>query len=188
MAGHTKSAHGLVQDFGIIVLSVLVAIILARTGILIQILAATEGLELFGSFVAGIFFTSIFTTAPAIATLGELARVNPLFQVAAVGALGALIGDLLIYRFVKDHVAEHLMEILSVRGGLKRLQTLLRRNSFRWMAFLLGGLIIASPLPDELGISLIGFSRMSTKRFVVLSLVFNFVGIVLIGLAARALS
>ncbi|OGG47302.1 hypothetical protein A2671_00140 [Candidatus Kaiserbacteria bacterium RIFCSPHIGHO2_01_FULL_49_13] len=182
-----KPYNGLLSDLGIIALSIFIAIILARTDALITLFTATHGLELVGSFIAGLFFTSIFTTAPAIATLGELAQLNSVFLVALFGAAGALIGDFIIYQFVKDRVAEHLMELLKTEGVLRRTRTLLKRSSFRWIAFLLGGLVIASPLPDELGISLIGFSKMSVFRFAVLSYLFNFLGILLIGLAAQAL-
>ena len=57
---------------------------------------------------------------------------------------------------------------------------------FRWLTFLVGGLIIASPLPDELGISILGFSKMKVSWFIAISLVFNFIGILLIGVVARA--
>ena len=51
----------------------------------------------------------------------------------------------------------------------------------------MGGLIIASPFPDELGIGLLGFSKMRTRWFVLLSFTFNFIGIFLIGLVAKTL-
>ena len=54
--------HLLLQDAAIIFISVLVAVILAKTGILKNILTSTKELELLGGFLAGMFFTSIFTT------------------------------------------------------------------------------------------------------------------------------
>ena len=51
-----------------------------------------------------------------------------------------------------------------------------------------GGLILASPLPDELGVAVLGFSKMRLKYFALLSFVFNFLGIAVIGLVARALA
>jgi hypothetical protein len=49
---------------------------------------------------------------------------------------------------------------------------------FRWIAFVLGAVIIASPLPDELGIAILGFARLGSNLFVPLSFVSNFLGLV----------
>ena len=177
----------LIQDIAVIVVSVIFAIILVKTGVLIKILTSARELELLGSFVAGMFFTSVFTTAPAIVTLGEIAQVHSILSVAILGALGAVIGDLIIFRFFRDRFSEHLMELLKHQSVGKRVGALFRLKSFRWLTFFVGGLIIASPLPDELGISLVGFSKMKTLAFIPLSFTFNFFGIILIGLVAKIL-
>ncbi|MBP9710908.1 MAG: hypothetical protein KBD50_01450 [Candidatus Pacebacteria bacterium] len=177
---------GFLKDLGLLALSILIAIILVRTDALVSILTRTEELEFWGSFVAGLFFTSIFTTAPAIVTLGEIAQVYPIFLTALAGAAGAVVGDLIIFRFVKDRFSDHLMEVFGAQGGRKRLKHLLKIRSFRWLTFLLGGLIIASPLPDELGVALLGFSKMKVSGFIFISFIFNFIGILIIGIAARS--
>ena len=177
----------LIQDIGIIFLSILVAVILLETEFLTNILTSTKELELVGSFIAGMFFTSVFTTAPAIATLGEIARANSIILTALFGGMGAVVGDLIIFRFVRDKLSEHLMELIKHEGAGKRVRALFRLRSFRWFTALVGGLIIASPLPDELGISLLGCEKMKTSWFIPLSFIFNFLGIFLIGLIAKAI-
>jgi hypothetical protein len=181
------SGFGLMKDALIIVASIFFAVILVRTHVLANILLQTKEMEYFGSFVAGLFFTSVFTTAPAIVTLGQIAEANNIWMTALFGAFGALIGDLLIFRFVRDELTEHLLAAMKHSPGLKRFKTLMRGKHFRWFTIALGGIIIASPLPDELGISLIGLSKSSTKYFIPMSLIFNFIGILLIGLAAKAI-
>ena len=181
-----KSNSGFIKDIAIIALSILVALMLVRSDALVQLLTATVELEFVGSFIAGLFFTSVFTTAPAIVTLGEIAQESSIFLTAVAGSIGAVLGDLIIFRVVKDRFADHVMELIRTQGGKKRIKTLFRRGSFRWLTFLLGGMIIASPLPDELGVSLLGLSKMRVGGFVALSFIFNFIGIVMIGLAARS--
>ncbi len=176
----------LAQDLWIIAFSILVAVLLVQTNIVGSVLTSTQGLKIAGSFVAGLFFTSVFTTAPAIVTLGEIARVNSIWEVALFGAIGAVVGDLVIFRFVKDWLSEHLVNVIKERGGGRRLKAFLKKRSYRWLTFLVGGLIIASPFPDELGISLLGFSKTRTSYFIPLSFTFNFIGILLIGLVAKA--
>lgn len=177
----------LLHDLLIIAVSIGIAVVLVRTETLAKILISAQGPEFLGSFIAGLFFTSIFTTAPAIVTLGEIARANTIVPVALFGALGALVGDLIIFRFIRDRFAEHVMALLRHRHIGKRVGALFRLKLFRRLSFFVGGLIIASPLPDELGIGLFGFSHMKMSWFIPLSFFFNFIGIVLIGLVARAL-
>jgi hypothetical protein len=57
----------------------------------------------------------------------------------------------------------------------------------RYLLPLLGGLAIASPLPDEIGVPLLGLARISTPRFLTIVYGLHFAGIYAIGLAARAL-
>ena len=44
----------------------------------------------------------------------------------------------------------------------------------------IGAIIIASPLPDELGVSLMGMSQMKASRFILLSYILNSIGIFLV--------
>ena len=152
-----------------------------------QALEATGDGILFASFIAGMFFTSVVTTAPAIAVLGELALEGNLLLVALAGGAGAVIGDYIIFAFVRDRVGDDIAYLLA-RTGTPRFFKLFHRRTFRWMLPFIGGLIIASPLPDELGLALLGIAKMRTSRFVLLSFTFNATGILLIGLAARSLS
>ena len=182
---HKRSNGFLLEDIAIIFLSIVLAVILVKTDALTKILTSSEELEIIGSFIAGFFFTSVLTTAPAIVTLGEIAQVNSVVSTAFFGAIGAMLGDLVIFRFIKDRLSDHLAEIVRHEGGGKRLKALFRIKLFRWLTFLAGGLILASPLPDELGISLLGLAHMKTSWFMPLSFAFNFIGILAIGLIAR---
>ncbi|OGI98234.1 hypothetical protein A3H53_03790 [Candidatus Nomurabacteria bacterium RIFCSPLOWO2_02_FULL_40_10] len=176
----------LLQDIAIIILSIILAVILVKTDALIKILTSAKELELLGSFIAGIFFTSIFTTAPAIVTLGEIAQTNSIISTALFGGVGAAIGDLIIFHFIRSRFSHHLPELSAYRSIKQKVKFMAKLKFFRWLTFLVGGLIIASPLPDELGISILGFSKMKVSWFIAISLVFNFIGILLIGVVARA--
>lgn len=178
----------LFHDILILVASVIFAVILVKTGVLSQLLVSTGHGQYLGSFIAGLFFTSIFTTAPAIVALGQIAVLHTIILTAFFGAIGATIGDIVMFRFIRDRFSEHLLEVVSHNSAAKRVGAILHRRSFRLFTFFVGGMIIASPLPDELGIGLLGMSHLKMRRFVPLSFVCNFIGIVLIGLAARALA
>ena len=182
-----SESHILV-DVAVIALSVLVAVLLVQTEVLTNLLAFAGQAEIFGAFVAGMFFTSIFTTAPAIAALGEISILQGIFYTALFGAAGSVLGDLIIFRFVRDRFSEHVSEIMTHQSVWRRFHLLFKRRFFRWFTFFVGGFILASPLPDELGIAVLGFSKMRVKYFALLSFAFNFLGILAIGLVARSLA
>lgn len=175
------------QDFLILATSIILSVLLVKTGVLSQLLLSTGHGQFVGSFIAGLFFTSIFTTAPAIVALGQIAALNTVILTAFFGAIGATLGDIAIFRFVRDRFSEHLAEIVAHNSTAKRIGAIFHRRSFRLLTFFVGGAIIASPLPDELGIGLLGMSHLKMRRFIPLSFVCNFIGITLIGLAAQAL-
>ncbi len=177
----------LVQDLMIIIMSIFLAVVLVQTQILANIISTTTEYGLLGSFVAGIFFTSIFTTAPSIVALGELSQMQSVIQVAFFGAAGAMLGDLLIFQFIRDKLSEHLMELMKdqIAGAKRKFRHHLK--FFKWFTFFVGGLIIASPLPDELGVGLLGLSKMNVVWFAPLAFLFNFIGIIMVGLVANAL-
>lgn len=177
----------LLQDIAIIFLSIFIAVVLVRTQVLANILTSTKELELIGSLIAGIFFTFLFTAVPAIVTLGDIAQANSAIITAIFGGLGAVVGDLLIFRFVRDRLSGHMSDLAAYRSSGKRLKALFKLRYFRWSTFFIGGLIIASPFPDELGISLLGFSKMKMRIFVPLSFILNSAGILVIGLIAKSL-
>ena len=51
---------------------------------------------------------------------------------------------------------------------------------------LTGAIIIASPLPDELGLAMMGLSRVPIAAFIPISYTMNFLGILLIEFIAGA--
>ena len=179
--------NNLMRDLGIIILSIIVAVLLIKTGTIEEILLRTQDLWFLGSFIAGMFFTSVFTVAPAIVALGEIAQSSQsVLPIALFGGLGALCGDLIIFRFMRDRFGEDIMRLIR-NSGNGRLRSIVRLKSFRWLTFFLGALVIASPLPDELGLIMMGFSKTKTSLFIPVSFVFNSLGILVIGLIAKNL-
>lgn len=182
-----KKLKFIIKDSILILISIAIAIFLNETRILLKLLDHTKEFQILGSFISGIFFTSIFTTAPAIVVLSEISQVNSIFLTALIGALGAVTGDFLIFKFVRDSLSVHINLLLANKGGLKRFKTLFKHKGARWITFIVGGLILASPLPDELGISLMGLSKEKTGIFLLFSFIFNFIGILVIGYISNTL-
>lgn len=176
--------NNIMRDLGVVALSIVIAIILAKTGALAGILTSTQEWELLGSLVAGIFFVSIFTAAPAGVVLFEIAVRSSIWEVALFGGIGALIGDLLIFRFIKDSISEDIHWLMR-KTKQERLVSIFKPKLFKWVIPFIGALIIASPLPDEAGLAMMGLSKMKTSIFIPISFALNFLGILAIGLFAK---
>lgn len=175
------------QDFFLVLASICLAVLIVHFALVEQLLAALGEWALIAAFIAGMFFTSLVTTAPAIAVLGELSfSLHPVL-LALVGGAGAVVGDYIIFAFVRDRVSDDVAYLIQ-RTKTPRFFKLFKRRSFRRFLPFIGGLIIASPLPDEVGLALLGMTKMRTSRFVLLSFTFNAIGIFLIALAARSLA
>ncbi len=181
-----KKQHVLIDTL-ILLGSIIVAVLMVCTGVVHSLAASFNELGVWGSFLAGTFFTSMFTTAPAIVVLAELSQSNSLVVVAIFGGLGAALGDYLIFRFVRDRVAED-TKFLLAHSKFTRLPKIFKTRLSRFMVPLVGALIIASPLPDELGLALLGMSKMNDRRFLLLSFLLNAGGILIIGLVANSIA
>ncbi len=181
-----SSSYLVLRDLGIIALSIVVAALLGSSDVLQNLLDATESLRFIGSFFAGMLYTSLFTTAPAIVAIGQISQSHSPLEVALVGGLGALIGDFFLFHFVRDSLSPHLLSHVHI-FHTRHIRRLFSRGPLRWVSPILGTLIIASPLPDELGLIFLGFSKTKTTVFVSLSYLANFIGILTIGIVARAL-
>jgi len=130
-----------------------------------------------GTFFAGFFFTYGFTAAPATAILLILAKEQNIILAGFIGGFGALVGDLLIFKFVRHSFAEEIEKIRKeriFRDIKSKIPFFIRRYLFPVFA----GFIIASPLPDEIGVSLLSATtRIQTKIFSILSYILNTAGI-----------
>ena len=165
----------LLKDLFFILTGAVIAIALAKSGWLDVILAFLGSVPV-ASFIAGIFFTSAFTIAPSSVALSHLIESSSLLTVALWGALGALCGDLILFFFIRDRFAEDLQHSLKP-SLLKHIMSSFHLGFMKWLAPILGAFIIASPLPDELGLTLMGLSRVRLAVLIPVSFIMNALGI-----------
>ena len=171
------------RDLVIIILGIVLTVIVVRMGALEELLTVTQEQAYIGSFVAGIFFTSIFTVAPAAIVLAAMTDHAAPLTVAVWGALGAMFGDLLLFLFIRDVFAEDIEGFVRVR----KWKQWLAQSHFgflRWLLPVIGALIIASPLPDEIGLALLGLSRTKTMLMLPIAFAMNFLGVLVIAMIA----
>ncbi len=147
---------------------------------------ALLSLGYFGTFITGMLYSYGFTAAPATAIFLILAKEQNIFIAGLMGGLGALFSDLLIFKFIRYSFLDEIEKLRdekifrTINGGIPEL--------VKSLFFpLLAAFIIASPLPDEIGVTLIAAStRISTRTFSIISFVLNTFGIfAILGIGAQ---
>ncbi len=140
---------------------------------------------LFGVFIAGMGVAYGFTSAPATVALLVIAKSNNVLITGFLAGLGALVSDMLIFKFLRFSFSDEIKK-LSREKILRKLGSYIPLKVY--LLPVLAGFIIASPLPDELGVYMLAASRkVSFKVFTILSYIFNTFGIFVILLIGKSL-
>ncbi len=130
----------------------------------------------FGAFIIGILSVMTFTTIPALTILYEFSLFLTPLELAIFAGLGSVVGDFIIFSFFKHKVFAH-FEPITERLTKSPVSHILHSRYFFWLTPVVGAIIIASPLPDELGIPLLSISKLKQWHFIILTFILNSVGI-----------
>ena len=168
--------HTKYRNIILFVVGFIVAILLFRIPSFLLFIQSIGGLGYLGAFIAGLLFVSTFTVAMSSIILATLSQSLPVPLVILVAGIGAVIGDLLIFRFIKDNVADDIMPIYNKLVNRSHIRKIIHTKYFSWTLPVMGTLILASPLPDELGISLLSLSQIRIMRFLLISWVSHTLG------------
>lgn len=132
------------------------------------------------SFIAGILFAFGFTTPLAVALFIIINPENILLT-TAIGSLGSVIGDLLIFNLIRFSFMDEFHR-LEREKSVRELEALSNKEFSRhvrnYLLYIFAGFVIASPLPDEIGvIMLAGLTKIRQSIFSIISFILHFVGI-----------
>ncbi|MEP0824183.1 MAG: hypothetical protein HRF40_01725 [Nitrososphaera sp.] len=131
-----------------------------------------------GTFIAGMLYAYGFTSAPATAMLLLLGTEQNIFLAGLIGGLGALLSDLIIYLFVKNTFADEMEKLRSRSVIFRQDDNKSKNNLKKYLLIAAGGILIATPLPSEIGITLLASVKsLSTRRFLILAYLLHTAGI-----------
>lgn len=137
------------------------------------------------AFFGGIFYTSFLTAPLSVVLLVALGLTTNIYLVAVVGGLGAVIGDLIIVKFFRT-IFKAFSPVKQIHN-FKSLKKTLKAFHLDTAAFILGSVIVASPFPDELGLALLGASKLSYFQLSILTFILNGIGILVILFTTKGL-
>ena len=155
------------------------------------------------TYFAGFLYVFGFTAAPATALLGSLPEDLNVLLAGLIGGLGALTGDVLLFFFIRSFFTNEIRQLFEdatfkikmLVKGITRDIKKVTQNRFikicyplnkkmsyscnRYLFPIVGGLIIASPLPTELGVTMMASSKkISLKTFACIAFLLQTLAIV----------
>lgn len=160
--------------------TILVAILIGHFGYIDAIALSFSQLNTsFYAFLSGAMYAFTFTSSFSILLFSNLSIAREsIFMFSVIAALGGMISDVLIFRFIKDVVFEELGPYVK-----KFIEKATKKKITKTLIAILGGIMIASPFPDELGLTLMGISKISFWKLVFVTFCLDLVGTYLIILA-----
>ncbi len=134
-------------------------------------------------FIAGIFFAFGFL-APFATGFFILIDPSSILFASIVASFGTLLGDLLIFKTIKISVQDE-FERLEKSTAIKELNHFIDKSPLHkakiYLYYSFIGIFIASPLPDEIGVSMVaGVTKIKFKTLAVISYVLHFIGFLIL--------
>jgi len=122
-----------------------------------------------GIFLSGFLYSYAFTAAPAAAILLILAKEQNLLIAGLIAGVGALLSDLFIFHFMRHFFSDEVQKLSNekiVQFAQKRVPSSIRKYLFASLA----AFLIASPLPTEIGATLMAsIKSISTRKFAIIA-------------------
>ncbi len=163
-------------------LCILLSTLLLETGMFVQFGAALSSHGYAAIFIAGLMLSFGFTAPFAVGLFLALAQGVNIYYASLIGGFGAFLSDLFIFEFVRFSFHDEIHKFRSTDLYLffhklmhhEKMPPTLRT----YLLWSVAGIVIASPFPDEIGISLLSsVTDLDAKRFAAICLVLNMAGV-----------
>jgi hypothetical protein len=161
-------------------------VLLFDTAFMSSLFSFLNSQQYVGGFIAGLLSASLITAGPALVLVIELAQhLDPLALAILLG-VGSAVGDMVILLLFEDRIAHELAPLGKKLGLTRFLKRTRRRKRMSAPLLLAGAFVIMTPLPDEVGLGLLGISHFPKAFIFVLCLALNTLGNCLLVFTARA--
>jgi len=167
-----------------LLLSILAAYFFFQTNFVKEFMGVFKGEGYILIFIAGFLFTYGFTAPFAVGFFISLAPQVNIFLAAPLAGIGAAFADYFIFRFIRFYFIDEFKELklsFMFRNVSRLFDHHFGNRVKKYFLWVVAGLLIASPLPDEIGVSLLsGLTNINQKIFFVISFCLNTFGILFI--------
>jgi hypothetical protein len=156
----------------LLIICILLSYSLFSTPIISKLVNSFENLGHFGVFLSGAMTAFGFTAPFGIGLLSQLTPKN-IFIATLIAAIGATLMDLLIFHTIKFSFADELKRLEKTKA-IKEIEKIVKKNKHvkvaHYLLYLFAGLIIMTPVPDEVGVSMLaGLTTINPLKFAVIA-------------------
>lgn len=173
--------------FYLLILTFFLAYILFTQRIFLPLRLSLIALDYTGIFLTGMLYSYSFTASTATAALLLLAKEHEILITGILAGFGALISDLLIFKFIRTTFQDEIKKLSNEKFIFyinRKIPGFLRKS----IVPIIAAILIASPLPDEIGVSLFAAAtKISINKFSIISYTLNTAGIFIILLIGKAI-
>ena len=145
-----------------------------------EIISHLDLLKSLGSFIAGILYSFGFT-GPFAAGFFLALKPDNIWLTCIIGGTGSMVADFLIFKFVKISFKEEFRNLKEEKFSKKlgrAIRKVMGRRVRIFFMYIFTIILIASPLPDETGITILaGLTKIKTKAIMVIGFALNTLGI-----------
>jgi uncharacterized membrane protein YdjX (TVP38/TMEM64 family) len=136
-----------------------------------------------GIFFSGILSVFGFTAPLGIGFLIKIESEN-IFLGTLIGGVGAMIGDLIIFKTIKFSFMDEFRQ-LEKTGAIQRIRNIVKKNKHvlikHYLLYIFAGIVIATPLPDELGVSMLaGLTTIKQSKMALIAFILHSIAMFLI--------
>lgn len=167
----------------VLVLMIFIAYFVFKNPLVQGYLAGLGEIRFLGFFIAGMCFSFGFS-APFAVGFFLLANVQNIYLAALIGGLGAMLSDITIFKLIRVNFQDEFDELKKERFFVRTGEMIDKRLSVKikyYMLYLFAGFLIASPLPDEFGVTMLaGLTKIKMNILALISFVLNTAGIAVI--------
>lgn len=125
-----------------------------------------------GIFISGILIPFGFSAPFGI---GLLTKMHPssILIAAIIGGFGAMLGDLIIFKTIKFSFIDEFKRLERTKA-IRKIEAIAKENKhvkvMHYLLYIFAGIVIASPLPDEIGVSMLaGLTTIKPLKLAVIS-------------------
>jgi hypothetical protein len=141
----------------ILIILILLAYYFFSRPFILEWIEVFNRLGYFGVFISGILTSLGFTTPFGIGLLVNIDSLNILFA-AIIAGLGATVADLIIFKTIKFSFMDEFKKLEKTKA-IREIEHIVKKDKHvlirHYLMYIFAGIMIATPLPDELGISML---------------------------------
>ena len=165
----------------LLILFIILAYILFQNTKISSLISNLGSLSYLGVFIAGMLFAFGFSAPFAV---GFFITLNPsnILLYGIIGGLGALTSDLLIFNFIKISFQDEFNK-LKKEKAIKKFNQIIGTGFGgevrKYLMYIFAGILIASPLPDEAGVTMLaGLTKIKQSVLAIIGFTLNTIGII----------